>query len=337
MAKIFKPRRGKKSTMAGTKKATVLSAGEMFIEVPDTGAGTGHSKMKIGDGSTKYSSLPYAMGDTENDKIAFSNDTSGNITTALNKVTSGAALKTMIAALKQAVSLANTSITQLNDECDSIRSDFQAGVNTLYNKCASCGVTPSSKTPTAISNAIQSIYTNRYNAGVSATKKGNATASQVLDGRTFTNSSSVNIEGTMPNRGALNWSSSNTTKTVSAGYYSGGTLDSRPSYNNGRTQGQNDVKGNPNKYGLYTKTQYDQNYTNGYNAGVNAGQSSIAGSYRLDFRINAHDENVNTWIRYKDQITLDIKSNGTDSLGSPSFMNAQIRPEQGEYYNINKV
>lgn len=116
MAKIFKPRRGKKSTMAGSKKATVLSAGEMFIEVPDTGAGTGHSKMKIGDGSTQYSSLPYAMGDTENDKIAFSNDTSGNITTALNKVTSGAALKTMIAALKQAVSLANTSITQLNDD-----------------------------------------------------------------------------------------------------------------------------------------------------------------------------------------------------------------------------
>lgn len=121
MAKIFKPRRGKKSTMAGTKKTTVLSAGEMFIEVPDTGAGTGHSKMKIGDGSTQYSSLPYAMGDTENDKIAFSNDTSGNITTALNKVTSGAALKTMIAALKQAVSLANTSITQLNDETNSIK------------------------------------------------------------------------------------------------------------------------------------------------------------------------------------------------------------------------
>ena len=214
MAKIFKPRRGKKSTMAGSKKATVLSAGEMFIEVPDTGAGTGHSKMKIGDGSTQYSSLPYAMGDTENDKIAFSNDTSGNITTALNKVTSGAALKTMIAALKQAVSLANTSITQLNDETNSINNslnnkanidhwhanmkcretahwfsaewtgaslqlwvdesnifdtaNFQAGVDTLYNKCVSCGSTPSSKTPTAISNAIQSIHDNKYNEGHNA-------------------------------------------------------------------------------------------------------------------------------------------------------------------------
>ena len=224
-----------------------------------------------------------------------------------------------------------------NDECDSIRSSFQAGVDTLYNKCVSCGSTPSSKTPTAISNSIQSIYTNRYNAGVSATKKGNAVASNVLSGKTFTSTAGVGIEGTMPNRGALNWSSSNTTKTVSAGYYSGGTLDSRPSYNSGRTQGQNDVKNNPNGYGLYNKTQYDNHYNEGYNAGKAAGQSSIAGSYRLDFRINAHDENVNTWIRYKDQITLDIKSNGTASLGSPSFMNAQIRPEQGEYCNINKV
>ena len=108
-------------------------------------------------------------------------------------------------------------------------------------------------------------------------------------------------------------------------------------YNNGRTQGQNDVKGNPNNYGLYNKTQYDNHYNEGYNAGVRAGQGSVAGSYRLDFRINAHDENVNQWIRYRDQITLDIKSNGTASLGSPSFMNAQIRPEQGEYCNINKV
>ena len=87
-----------------------------------------------------------------------------------------------------------------------MKQSFQAGVDTLYNKCVSCGSTPSSKTPTAISNAIQSIYTNRYNSG----------------------------------------------------------------YNSGRSQGQNDVKNNPNRYGLYSKSQYDQNYTNGYNAGYSA-------------------------------------------------------------------
>ena len=49
-------------------------------------------------------------------------------------------------------------------------SSFQAGVNTLYNKCVNCGVTPSAKTPAAISTSIQSIYTNRYNTGYNAGK-----------------------------------------------------------------------------------------------------------------------------------------------------------------------
>ena len=125
------------------------------------------------------------------------------------------------------------------------------------------------------------------------------------------------------NRGNLNWSGSNTTYSVSAGYYSGGTLDSRTSYNNGwadgvyaadnradantvnyktgynngwsdgvsaadnranpgctnwnagRSQGQADVTGNPNGYGLYTKSQYDSNWSSGYNSGYSAGRGNI--------------------------------------------------------------
>ena len=119
-----------------------------------------------------------------------------------------------------------------------MKQSFQVGVDTLYNKCVSCGSTPSSKTPTAISNSIQSIYTNRYNEGVSATKKGNAITANVLSGKTFTSTAGVNLTGTMPNRGNLNWSSSNTTYSVPVGYYSGGTLDSRPSYNAGYNAGQ---------------------------------------------------------------------------------------------------
>ena len=46
--------------------------------------------------------------------------------------------------------------------------NFQAGVDTLYSKCSSCGATPSAKTPTAIAGAIDKIYTDRYNAGFSA-------------------------------------------------------------------------------------------------------------------------------------------------------------------------
>ena len=46
----------------------------------------------------------------------------------------------------------------------------------------------------------------------------------------------------MPNRGNLNWSSSNTTYSVQPGYYSGGTLDSRTSYTNGYNSGYNKGK-----------------------------------------------------------------------------------------------
>ena len=55
-----------------------------------------------------------------------------------------------------------------------MKQSFQAGVDTLYNKCVSCGSTPSNKTPTSISNAIQSIYNNRYTEGYNAGKSGKA-------------------------------------------------------------------------------------------------------------------------------------------------------------------
>ena len=100
---------------------------------------------------------------------------------------------------------------------------------------------------------------------------GNAGTGDVLSGKTFYNDDAkTKRSGTMENRGELNWSEINTTKSVDAGYYSDGTLDSRPSYNSGRTQGQNDVKNSPNSYNLYTKAQYDANYNNGVNQGRNA-------------------------------------------------------------------
>ena len=64
------------------------------------------------------------------------------------------------------------------------------------------------------------------------------------------------------NRGTLNWSGSNTTFAVPAGYYPGGTLDSRPSYNAGVTAADN--RANVNSV----------NYKTGYNAGVLAGKAA---------------------------------------------------------------
>ena len=150
---------------------------------------------------------------------------------------------------------------------------FQDGVSTLYNKCVSCGSTPSNKTPTAISQSIEDIYNTRYNegyedgndSGSSGSMVGTAIASDVLSGKTFTNSTSVGISGTMKNNGTLNWSDENTTKTITPGYYSGGTLDSRPSYNAGHDAG-------------YTEGKND-GYEQGYEEGKEEG--SIDKSYDL--------------------------------------------------------
>ena len=63
---------------------------------------------------------------------------------------------------------------------------------------------------------------DKYNDGVSATKKGTATAADVLAGKTFTNSSSVNASGSMVNNGAKTASlNCGEAYTIPAGYHNG--------------------------------------------------------------------------------------------------------------------
>ena len=57
-AKI-RPRRGTAYMFA--IKDPVLFEGEIALEYPDTGIGTGLCKFKVGDGTSKWSELPYAF------------------------------------------------------------------------------------------------------------------------------------------------------------------------------------------------------------------------------------------------------------------------------------
>jgi hypothetical protein len=49
-----------------------------------------------------------------------------------------------------------------------MKSDFQAGVDKIYNACKTYGSTPSASTPAACETSIKTIYTDRYNSGYSA-------------------------------------------------------------------------------------------------------------------------------------------------------------------------
>ena len=106
-------------------------------------------------------------------------------------------------------------------------------------------------------NEFVSSLPSGYKTATQVFSPGTANTAQVLTGYTFSSANGTNLSGTMANRGNLNWSGSNTTYSVPAGYYSGGTLDSRPSYNNGYNAGNS------------------AGYNSGYNAGVNAGKSSM--------------------------------------------------------------
>lgn len=53
----FKPKRGRKST--AENKNIVLEKGEVFFEYPEAGTGASPGKIKMGDGKTEYSELPY--------------------------------------------------------------------------------------------------------------------------------------------------------------------------------------------------------------------------------------------------------------------------------------
>ena len=127
MASYLRPRRGKKATATSQLTASApLKRGEVFFEVPDTGVGTGAGKIKMGDGTTAYASLPYFLEqptvDYTNAVVAWTNTTaadsdpySTNATYAGNIIPS-ASLKTIFTNLKKLLLNYNSQLTTLNND-----------------------------------------------------------------------------------------------------------------------------------------------------------------------------------------------------------------------------
>ena len=116
--------------------------------------------------------------------------------------------------------MTNKEITNTIGE---MKDSFQDGCDTIVSGITAKGVTPASNSPADIVTAIDTLSNNKYNDGVNATKVGNATVSQVLTGKTFTNASGVGLTGTMADNGAVagTITTSGGTYTVPAGYHNG--------------------------------------------------------------------------------------------------------------------
>jgi len=172
MGSYLRPRRGKKAT--ATSQGIVLKRGEVFFECPDTGVGTGKGKIKVGDGSSAYASLPYFMEDTDvgNATVAFTDSSTAtdksNNTTYLTNIKPANSLITLLTNLKQLLVNYNSQLTALNNDLP-----FPLAISgSTYGYKKTDGTFVGFRKPT-----------------------GNATSAQVLSGYTFSNASGDGLTG----------------------------------------------------------------------------------------------------------------------------------------------
>ena len=115
MASYLKPRRGTYSTASSkltSSSAGVLKNGEIFFELNASGAGKGMGKIKMGDGSTNYSSLPYFLSLTDCG-ISF---TANESTDQISSLVSGVTIPNAFRYIKSSLAYLKTQVTNLNND-----------------------------------------------------------------------------------------------------------------------------------------------------------------------------------------------------------------------------
>lgn len=131
-------------------------------------------------------------------------------------------LSTKVLSASQGV-LIKDLIDNLDAEMSSIKKSVSDGKILVAGTITDNGIsTATDASFDTIAINIGTLATNKYNAGVNATKKGNVMAEEVLAGKTFTNSSGVALSGNMPNNGAKTASlNAGESYNIPKGYHNG--------------------------------------------------------------------------------------------------------------------
>lgn len=129
MASYLKPRRGTYSTASSKLTSSadgVLKNGEIFFELNNSGAGKGVGKIKMGDGSTDYSSLSYFLS-LQDSPITF---TDNGTTDQISSLVSGITIPNAFRYIKSSLAYLKTQVTNLNNE--KVNYQFTTGVKNSY-------------------------------------------------------------------------------------------------------------------------------------------------------------------------------------------------------------
>ena len=141
MANYLRPRRGRRST--AESQNIILKKGEIFFEAPETGVGKGAGRIKIGDGVTAYTSLPYFYDYTNfetdliNSTISFTQTAESDNIVLLNRISSGAKVSIITAAEKNLLSNLNASVTDIRESTVSFTPTTETDNNVLLNTIVS--------------------------------------------------------------------------------------------------------------------------------------------------------------------------------------------------------
>lgn len=143
-----------------------------------------------------------------------------NTSDIINNLTTN--MSTKVLSASQGVVIKNL-IDALDAEMSSVKKSVSDGKILVAGIITDNGIsTATDASFDTIAINIGTLATNKYNAGVNATKKGSAVAEEVLTGKTFTNSSGVALSGNMPNNGAKTASlDAGESYTIPEGYHNG--------------------------------------------------------------------------------------------------------------------
>ena len=190
------------------------------------------------------------------------------------------------AELEKQIADLNKQITQLSNELNSKKeqiADLQGQVSSKNQELARKDETIKNLESTVASLNSQIEELNRQVETLKAKQAtGNAAVSEVLTGKTFSNSNGVGLVGTMANNGAINANlNAGQSHTIPAGYTTGGrvTANSLASQTVGTATANNLSNGvtawvNGQKI-TGNGTDVNNSYNNGYNAGATSAQANM--------------------------------------------------------------
>ncbi len=244
------------------------------------------------------------------------------LTKSLLATEEGTALDAVVAPV--IVNMINSLNSDLTKSIEGINQSFRDGCSVISNACKGQGVAPASNSPSHISAAIAAIASSKYNAGVAAADaRANPASANWQNGRS---QGQADVTGS-PNSYGL-YTQAQYNAHYNAGYNAGvAAADARANpasanWQSGRAQGQADITGNPNAYGLYTQAQYNANYT----AGASQAQINGTASARL----------IKSYSRQRLPDSIDIKTVYANypALTANNFI-VRVSRVDTEYYSSN--